>query len=150
MGTRIGIISDTHGLLRPEVLGVLRGCGCIIHAGDFDSSDVLERLEEIGPVYGVRGNNDWWGRRLPRTLTFDIEGVRFTMAHNRNDIPWNLRDVQVVVFGHSHQYCEEWLDGRLWLNPGSCGYPRFRRELTMAVMTVQEGRFQVERMNIPT
>lgn len=145
---RVAVISDTHGLLRPQVLEELERCACIIHAGDFDREDVLRELEEIAPVYAVRGNNDWWGRDLPRTLTFELEGVRFTMAHNRNDVSWRLTGVQVVVFGHSHQYCEERLGGRLWLNPGSCGYPRFRKELTMAALELENGRFRVERIPI--
>ena len=145
---RVGVISDTHGLLRPQVLCELKRCACIVHAGDFDREDVLRELEVIAPVYAVRGNNDWWGRDLPRTLSFELEGVRFTMAHNRNDVSWRLEGVQVVIFGHSHQYCEEQLGGRLWLNPGSCGYPRFRKELTMAALELEDGRFRVERITI--
>ena len=85
---RIGVISDTHGLLRPEVAGRLEGCSCIVHAGDFGRESVLEALEDIAPVYGVRGNNDWgWGERLPRQLAFEAGGVRFLMTHDRAHLP---------------------------------------------------------------
>lgn len=147
---RIGVLSDTHGLLRREVLEVLQGCDQIIHAGDFADAGVLEALEDLAPVYAVRGNNDWgsWASHLPRHLVFEVEGVRFCMAHDRSWLPWDLQGVQVVIFGHSHQYFQEQIEGRLWLNPGSCGYPRFRRELSMAVLTIEEGRPQVQRIDI--
>lgn len=98
----------------------------------------------------VRGNNDWssWASRLPRQLTFTLDGVKCTMAHKREDVSWDLQGVQLVVFGHSHQYFEERIHGRLWLNPGSCGWPRFRRELTMAVLTLDGGQIQVQRVDI--
>lgn len=122
----------------------------IVHAGDFDNGSVLEELEDIAPVTAVRGNNDWssWASRLPRQLTFTLDGVKCTMAHKREDVSWDLQGVQLVVFGHSHQYFEERIHGRLWLNPGSCGYPRFRKELTMAALELEDGRFRVERIPI--
>ena len=98
---RVGVISDTHGLLRPQVLCELKRCACIVHAGDFDREDVLRELEEIAPVYAVRGNNDWWGRDLPRTLSFELEGVRFTMAHNPPPGPGGPRrdsHVREIIF----------------------------------------------------
>ena len=98
----------------------------------------------------IRGNNDWssWASRLPRQLTFTLDGVKCTMAHKREDVSWDLQGVQLVVFGHSHQYFEEQIHGRLWLNPGSCGWPRFRRELTMAVLTLDGRQIQVQRVDI--
>ena len=138
---RIGVISDTHGRLRPEVAERLRGVDCIFHAGDFDSPTILDELERIAPVYGVRGNNDWggWAQALPRMMRIDMGGVSFCMAHNRNDIPWNLTGVDVVIFGHTHQYEEERVMGRLWLNPGSCSYPRpFRTVPTMVLLDITE------------
>ena len=143
---RLGIISDTHGLLRPEVLQVLEGCDRVVHAGDFDREAVLRQLEETGPLFAVRGNNDWgaWAEELPRRLTFTAGGVRFFMVHNQADAPRELGETQVVLFGHTHQYFQKNQGGRLWFNPGSCGYPRFGGGLTMAVMTVEQG--QVERI----
>jgi len=139
---RIGVISDTHGRLRPEVRERLQGVDCILHAGDFDTQEVLTALEQIAPVYGVRGNNDWgnWARDLPRALRFSLGGVSFCMAHNRDSIPWNLSGVEVVIFGHTHRYEQEKVRGRLWLNPGSCSYPRpFRTTPTMALLDIGEG-----------
>ena len=147
---RIGVISDTHGQLRPEVLKRLEGCDYILHAGDFDREEVLDRLQDVAPTLGVRGNNDWgqWANRLPRTRRFQLNGVRFFMVHNRMDAPYSLKDIDVVVFGHSHRYCEDRLDGVLWLNPGSCGWPRFGTDLTMAIMTLDGADVRVERIDL--
>lgn len=147
MAKKIGIISDTHGLLRQEVLDILQTCDCILHAGDFDRPEILEQLRYLGSIYAVRGNNDrGWAENLSTALRFRIEGVEFFMTHNRKDVAWDLGNTQVVVFGHSHKYLEKVTDGRLWLNPGSCGYSRFGGEVTMAVMTVEKGTYQVEKI----
>lgn len=147
MAKKIGIISDTHGLLRQEVLDILQTCDCILHAGDFDRPEILEQLRYLGSIYAVRGNNDrGWAENLSSALRFRIEGVEFFMTHNRKDVAWNLGNTQVVVFGHSHKYLEKITDGRLWLNPGSCGYSRFGGEVTMAVMTVEKETYQVEKI----
>lgn len=148
MAVKIGVISDTHGRLRPEVAEHLRGCDYILHAGDVDRQEILDRLEDIAPVCAVRGNNDWgyWARKLPRSRTVELGGVKFFMVHNRQDAPWELGDVQVVVFGHSHVYLEERFEGRLWLNPGSCAWPRFGGGISMALVTVDGGEVQVEKI----
>lgn len=147
MAKKIGIISDTHGLLRQEVLDILQTCDCILHAGDFDRPEILEQLRYLGSIYAVRGNNDrGWAENLSSALRFRIEGVEFFMTHNRKDVAWDLGNTQVVVFGHSHKYLEKITDGRLWLNPGSCGYSRFGGEVTMAVMTVEKEIYQVEKI----
>ena len=145
MAKKIGIISDTHGLLRQEVLDILQNCDCILHAGDFDRPEILEQLRYLGSIYAVRGNNDrGWAENLSPALRFRIEGV--FMTHNRKDVAWDLENTQVVVFGHSHKYLEKITDGRLWLNPGSCGYSRFGGEVTMAVMTVEKETYQIEKI----
>lgn len=147
MAKKIGIISDTHGLLRQEVLDILQTCDCILHAGDFDRPEILEQLRYLGSIYAVRGNNDrGWAENLSSALRFRIEGVEFFMTHNRKDVAWDLGNTQVVVFGHSHKYLEKITDGRLWLNPGCCGYSRFGGEVTMAVMTVEKETYQVEKI----
>lgn len=149
MPKKLGIISDTHGLLRPEVMEILETCDCILHAGDFHKPEILDRLCPLASIYAVRGNNDReWAERLAPTLRFTIEGVEFFMTHNKRDVEWNLGTAQVVVFGHSHKYLEKMIDGRLWLNPGSCGRARFGGELTMAVMTVCRGTYSVEKILI--
>lgn len=147
MAKKLGIISDTHGLLRPEVVEILKRCDCILHAGDVDRQELLDQLRYLGNLYAVRGNNDGdWAGNLARSLCFKIEGVEFFMTHNKKDVAWDLGTAQVVIFGHSHHYFEEMIDDRLWLNPGSCGRSRFGGEVTMAVMTVDNGEYSVEKI----
>ena len=151
MAVKVGIISDTHGLLRPEVLEILKSCDCILHGGDINKPEILDALRPLASIYVVRGNNDKdWAEGLAKTLTFSIEGVKFFMVHNKRDVAWDLKDAQVVVFGHSHKYFEREIDGRLWLNPGSCGRSRFGGEVTMAVMTIENGKYNVEKIILPT
>lgn len=150
MKEKIGIISDTHGLLRPEVLEILKDCKYILHAGDVNKDEILDKLRAMGNLYVVRGNNDKdWAENLRTSLRFTIGGVSFFMVHNKKDVDWELGDTQVVIFGHSHKYFEKEIDGRLWLNPGSCGRSRFGGEVTMAVMTVEDGSYQVEKIILP-
>ena len=149
MAKKVGIISDTHGLLRPEVIEILKDCDCILHAGDVDRSEILDQLRYLGNLYAVRGNNDGdWARNLSVTLRFKIEGIEFFMTHNKKDVAWELGNAQIVIFGHSHHYFEDQIDGRLWLNPGSCGRSRFGGEVTMAVMTIDDGKYSVEKISL--
>ena len=141
---KIGIISDTHGLLRPEVKEILKDCKYIFHGGDVDRPELLDELRTMGFLYVVRGNNDgYWAQNLCRSLKFTVKGVRFFMVHDRKDVAWELGDTQVVIYGHSHKYSCQEIDGRLWLNPGSCGYSRFGGEVSMAVMTVENGAWKL-------
>lgn len=150
MAKKIGIISDTHGLLRSEVMEILKTCDCIFHGGDINRPEILDQLRPLASIYAVRGNNDKeWAEGLAQTLRFTIEGVEFFMTHNKKDISWDLGTVQVVIFGHTHKYLEQNIDGRLWLNPGSCGKRRSDQEITMAVMTVEKGKYQTEKIVIP-
>ena len=147
MTIKIGVLSDTHGLLRPAVLEVLRSCDCILHGGDVNKPEILDTLRSIAPLYVVRGNNDReWAEGLPQSLTVTLGGVPFFMVHKKKDVPADLGDARVVVFGHSHKYLEQQRDGRLWLNPGSCGRRRFDQEITMAVVTVDGGALRVEKL----
>ena len=149
MAKRIGVLSDTHGLLRPEVLSALSGCDAIIHGGDINKPEILEQLENIAPVYVVRGNNDKeWAEHLPITLTFQIEQCRFFLVHNKKQVPGDLTGIQAVIFGHSHKYFAQELEGRLWLNPGSCGKRRFDQEITLAMLTVDGASLSVEKIDI--
>ena len=148
MEKRIGIISDTHGLLRPEVLEILKTCDCILHAGDVDRPEILDQLRPLGNLYAVRGNNDGdWARGMATALRFKIENISFFMTHNKKDVAWDLGTAQVVIFGHSHHYFEKMIDGRLWLNPGSCGRSRFSGEVTMALMEIDNGNWNVRKIN---
>ena len=149
MAVKIGILSDTHGLMRPEVMEILKTCDYIFHAGDVNKPELLDMIRPLGFIYVVRGNNNReWAEGLAKTLHFTVEGVEFFMTHNKKDVTWNLGSVQVVIFGHTHKYQEKIVDGRLWLNPGSCGRRRFDQEITMAVMTVDQGKYQVEKIVI--
>ena len=149
MAKRIAVLSDTHGLLRPEVLTAIDGCDAIIHGGDINKPEIIERLQEIAPVYVVRGNNDKaWAEHIPATLTFQIEDCRFFLVHNKKEVPKDLTGINAVIFGHSHRYFEENIDGRLWLNPGSCGKRRFDQEITLAILTVDGGTLSAKKVVI--
>lgn len=147
---RLAVLSDTHGLLRPQVIEQLRTADVILHAGDINTQAIVDRLGECAPLYIVRGNNDRaWAAHIPHDLTVTLGGVTFYMVHNKRDVPQELPGVHVVVYGHSHKYAEEELDGRLWLNPGSCGPRRFHQEITMALLEVEDGNVRVEKLVIP-
>lgn len=147
---QIAILSDTHGLLRENVIDELVEADCFIHAGDMDTPYIIESIRRLGETYAVRGNNDKeWAVDLPKSITITIEGVRFFIVHNKKDIPKYLTDVDVVVYGHSHKYSAEIIKGVLFLNPGSCGKRRFDLELTMCRMTVDAGNYQYEKILIP-
>ena len=139
----VAVLSDSHGLLRREVVAEIQDCTHIIHAGDIVKEMDLDELRLYGSIYAVRGNNDLWQkslRDLAHVLRFTIAGVSFLMTHDRYDVPTDLDGVHAVIFGHSHRYSEEWIDGRLWLNPGSCGRSRFGSPVTMAKMKLQDGK----------
>ena len=149
---RVAVISDTHGLLRRSVVREVQDCVCILHAGDIIRESDLDELALYGSIYAVRGNNDIWQRGLKDLagfLRFQIGGVSFFMTHDRWDVPRNLDGVDAVICGHTHRWSEEWIDGRLWLNPGSCGYERFGSAVTMAKLTIRGGKItRVERIDL--
>lgn len=136
---RIGVLSDTHGKLREEVVEILRECDVILHAGDINTPQVIESLREIAPLYAVRGNADKeWAEELPQTLSEEICGLQVFMVHNKKEIPEALAGYDLVVYGHSHKYEERREESRFYLNPGSCGPRRFSQPVTMAVVEVDE------------
>lgn len=146
---RIGVLSDTHGKLREEVLEILQGCDVILHAGDCNTPQVLERLREIAPLYVVRGNADKeWAEELPKTLSEEICGLRVFMVHNKKEIPGDLPGYDLIVYGHSHKYEERREGNCLYLNPGSCGPRRFSQPVTMAVVETEAGNIRVFRKDI--
>lgn len=151
MSARAGIISDTHGLLRPEVVERLQGCDLILHGGDIGGRGILEELKKIAPVRVVRGNNDKeWADAIPLSEELEFHGVRIFMCHKKKDIPARLQDVRLVVYGHSHKYFDGEEKGVRFLNPGSCGPRRFNQGITMAVLEVsEEGDFWIEQIDIP-
>jgi putative phosphoesterase len=148
---RIAILSDTHGLLRDSVIAELAAADCSIHAGDINTPYLVESMRSLTETYVVRGNNDKdWAEALPKSITVTMEGVRFFIVHNKKDVPKNLTDVDIVVYGHSHKYFADVINGVLFLNPGSCGKRRFDLELTMCRMTVDAGHYQFEKVMIPS
>ena len=147
---KLAILSDTHNLLRPQVLQQLQGVDAILHGGDCSRQSVLDTLKEYAPLYVVRGNNDKeWAEGLPHDLTVTLGGKTFYMVHKKAEIPKELPDVDVVIYGHSHKYSQEEKGGILYLNPGSCGPRRFNQEITMAIMTIDGEQISVEKVLIP-
>jgi hypothetical protein len=135
--TRIGLISDTHGLLRDEALTALRGSELIVHAGDVGDPDILPRLRQIAPVVAVRGNVDtesWARRELPETAVAEAGDVSIYVLHDVHGLDLNpaKSGFQIVVSGHTHKYLQTEKDGVLYINPGSAGPRRFTLPITLA------------------
>ncbi len=153
---KIAVISDTHNLFRPEVKEILSKCDGVMHAGDVNSQKVLDEIKaSVGaevPFYVVRGNNDReWARELPESVSFMLGNIKFFLVHNKKDVPKELEDIQVVVYGHSHKYAKDMVDGRLWFNPGSCGRKRFRSAVTMAILHLEDGIIsEIEKIELET
>ena len=147
---KLAILSDTHGLLRPQVAEHLKTADAILHGGDINRQEIVDQLRQYAPLYIVRGNNDKeWAQSIPHDLTVTLGGVTFYMVHNKKEAPADLAGADVVVFGHSHKYVQEERDGILWLNPGSCGPRRFHQEITRMMALAADGKLQVEKITIP-
>ena len=140
---RVGLISDTHGLLRPEALDFLAGSDHIVHGGDIGDPAILERLAGIAPLTVVRGNNDMaaWARAIPVTACIDLDGVRICALHDLADLGSGpAAGVRVVVSGHSHRPACSERDGVLYVNPGSAGPRRFTLPIAVAELRIDAGR----------
>jgi putative phosphoesterase len=144
---RVGLVSDTHNLLRPEVLAYLRGSHHIVHAGDICGDAVLQALAQLAPLTAVRGNNDHgkWAQRLPEATTVEIAGIAIHVVHDLNDLvlPHGAR---VVVSGHSHKPKVEEREGVLYVNPGSAGPRRFKLPISAAELRIDQGRVSAQLM----
>ena len=144
MPETIGVISDTHGLLRREAVEALKGCSRIIHAGDVGSPDVLNRLRDFAPVTAVRGNVDTgaWALALPRSKVIELEGHAIYIRHivDEIDVVPSFESISAVVYGHSHKPSIEHRGGVLYLNPGSAGPRRFKLPVTVARLSVIDGQ----------
>jgi putative phosphoesterase len=144
----IGVISDTHGLLRPEAVAALRGADRIIHAGDIGEPAILERLSEIAPVTAVRGNVDQeaWAKNIPETNVLEVDGVSIYILHvlENLDLKPAAARFEAVTYGHSHVPRQEMKDGVLYFNPGSAGPRRFQRPVTIGKLIVQDGKIRGE------
>ncbi len=140
-GLRVGLVSDTHGLLRPEARTFLVGCDYIIHGGDIGGAQILDELGAIAPLIAVRGNNDRepWAERLRETELVRVGGVFIYVIHNLEelDIEPTAAGVRVVVSGHSHKPAIEDRDGVLYVNPGSCGPRRFKLPISIGELVVE-------------
>lgn len=140
---RIGLISDTHGLLRPEAMAVLRGCDHIIHGGDIGKPEILQALSEIAEVTTVRGNNDkdGWARNLPETVRLQFEQVSVFVIHDLKelDIEPQAKGISVVISGHSHKPLIQERDGVFYVNPGSAGPRRFKLPISVAELMIDGG-----------
>ena len=135
---KIAVISDTHGLLREEVVKILTTCDVILHGGDMDNDQVYRKLQELGKLYAVRGNNDfYWAQELPYELEQELYGIRFYMLHDKSMISYEKEQrADIIIYGHSHQYEMHREEGKIYLNPGSCGRERFRLPITMAILSL--------------
>jgi uncharacterized protein len=139
----IGVISDTHGLLRPEALEALRGSDHIIHAGDVGSPEILEKLAAIAPVTAVRGNVDKsaWSRKLPETAVLELGGVSIYVLHDlaQLDLKPRAAGFTAVISGHTHVPKQETRDGVLYFNPGSAGPRRFKLPVSVGRLIFEDG-----------
>jgi putative phosphoesterase len=145
---RIGVISDTHGLLRPEAVAALRGSDLILHAGDIGAPAILDELAALAPLAAVRGNNDEaaWARSLPETAEVAVEGLRIYLLHDINRLALDPRasGYHVVVAGHSHRPRKERRRGVLYFNPGSAGPRRFRLPIALGRLWISREGIRAE------
>jgi uncharacterized protein len=145
---QIGVISDTHGLLRPEAQRALQGVQLIIHAGDVGTPEILTQLKHIAPVFAVRGNVDRepWAVELPLTTVVEISGFHLYVLHNLRELDLNpqVGGFDAVISGHTHQADQHEESGVLYLNPGSAGPRRFHLPVTLAVVELSKKPWRVE------
>lgn len=149
---KVAIISDTHGLLRPEALAALEGSDLIIHAGDIGAPEILSQLAAIAPLHAVRGNNDLdlpWAAALPDHLSFDLNGWPTLLTHDIADVPALLTSaIKLVITGHSHKPLIEWRENCLYLNPGSAGRRRFKLPVTLALLDASRTALEPELIHL--
>ena len=140
----LGVISDTHGLVRPEALSALAGVERIVHAGDIGDRAVLDALARVAPVTAVRGNNDrgGWAKAIPETEGVEVGGVSLYLLHDLHELDLEPRAAgfAAVISGHSHQPRIDERDGVLYLNPGSAGPRRFKLPISVAKLTIENAR----------
>lgn len=148
---KIGIISDTHNVLKDEVIDKLKGCDYILHAGDVTKKHIYDRICHLDkPFYLVRGNSDrdTWSNQIPGRQLFTIGGLRFLMVHDRCNVGNLYKQVDIIIFGHTHRFTEEIMNGRLWLNPGSCGRPRFGNQTSMVIMELCNKKYTINKIEV--
>jgi len=145
---RVGVISDTHGLLRPEALAALKGSELILHAGDIGKPEVLTLLGSIAPVFAIRGNNDReaWAKKIPDILKLRINRARLYIIHNVNDLEIDpaAEGFHAVISGHSHKPVFAIRGGIIFINPGSAGPRRFKLPVAMSRLTIHGPKVRVK------
>jgi len=150
----LGVISDTHGLLRPEAVEALRGSDRILHTGDVGAPEILEALAQIAPVTAIRGNvdTDAWARSLAATEVVEAGGISLYMLHDlcQLDLKPAAAGFRGVVYGHSHQPKMEEKNGVLYFNPGSAGPRRFRLPVSVGRLTIAAGKVRAELVEFKT
>ena len=150
---RVGVISDTHGLLRPEALQALEGAEHILHAGDVGNPEILSALNRVAPITTIRGNIDEGGAcgHLPATELIELGGNSIYMLHDVKKLDLNpaAAGIAAVVFGHSHKPLLEWRRGVLFLNPGSAGPRRFQLPLTVACLHIEAAGLNAQIVTLP-
>jgi len=146
MTTIVGVISDTHGLVRPEAIAVLASCDAIVHAGDIGKPEVLDELRTIAPLTAIRGNVDRWASDLPDTAVVEIGGRRLYLIHDLNELEVDpiTAGYDAVISGHSHKPSIAQVDGVLYLNPGSSGPRRFTLPIALALLEVTVERLDAK------
>ena len=151
---RIGLISDTHGLLRPEALAALADSDLLIHAGDIGKPEVVAALKKIAPLVAIKGNNDTdsWARRLPETKKITLGALKLYVIHNVEELSFDpaARGFRVVISGHSHKPMIQTKDNVLFVNPGSAGPRRFKLPICVGKLLVQGETVDAEIIELPT
>jgi putative phosphoesterase len=147
---RIGIISDTHGHLREEIIQAFKGCQLIFHAGDIGAKNILDTLNHMAPIIAVKGNNDKadWANHLPSEIWHQVNGKSIYMIHDLKACKevFDGGKADIVISGHSHIYKEETRDNILYLNPGGAGPKRFGRQATAMVLELESQSIQVKKV----
>lgn len=151
MTTIVGVISDTHGLLRPEARAVLQLCDRIVHAGDIGDPRILATLREVAPLTAIRGNVDTWATEMPDCQTLEVDGRRVYVLHDLKelDLEPTAAGFDVVISGHSHRPAVTEVDGVLYLNPGSAGPRRFRLPVALAQLEISSERVDARIIHLP-
>ncbi len=145
---RVAVISDTHDLLRDEVMKIISGCDAVIHAGDFSGRSTYEQIRDASvQLFAVRGNTDAELSELPAFAQFSLFGTSFFVVHRKCDIPADIK-ADVIIHGHDHRYDAQVKNGALWLDPGSCGSERLFLSATMAVLEIDDSHIAPERIDL--
>ena len=154
MRFKVGVIADTHGLLRPEAIEFLRKCNLIVHAGDVGNPDILIALRSIAPTYAIRGNIDKeaWAEELPEKDVLEVDDKFFYLIHSIDDLDLDpaAAKFDAVIFGHSHQPISYKKDGVLYFNPGSAGRRRFKLPVSIGRITINNSRLENEIITLIT